>query len=267
MRRIALLLMGLCWPFALWAEAIPEAARAAQVVFLGEIHDNPVHHEVQAAWVSALAPRAVVFEMLTEGAAERVRGVASDTAEVVAQAAGWAESGWPDFALYYPIFRAAAQAGDGAVIYGAAVPRETARAAMASGVVAAFGPQAARYGLDRALDAEAQIAAQDEQRAAHCDALPEDMLPSMVEVQRLRDAVLAQVAAQALAETGGPVAVILGNGHARLDGGAPEFLARAEPQVRQFSLGQSEDGAVFGQFNWVVDAPAVLREDPCKAFR
>ncbi|HBV53508.1 MAG TPA: hypothetical protein DEF12_00550 [Rhodobacteraceae bacterium] len=232
MRRIALLLMGLCWPFALWAEAIPETVRAAQVVFLGEIHDNPVHHEVQAAWVSALAPRAVVFEMLTEGAAERVRGVASDTAEVVAQAAGWAESGWPDFALYYPIFRAAA-----------------------------------RYGLDRALDAEAQIAAQDEQRAAHCDALPEDMLPSMVEVQRLRDAVLAQVAAQALAETGGPVAVILGNGHARLDGGAPEFLARAEPQVRHFSLGQSEDGAVFGQFDWVVDAPAVLREDPCKAFR
>jgi uncharacterized iron-regulated protein len=232
MRRIALLLMGLCWPFALWAEAIPETVRAAQVVFLGEIHHNPVHHEVQAAWVSALAPRAVVFEMLTEGAAERVRGVASDTAEVVAQAAGWAESGWPDFALYYPIFRAAA-----------------------------------RYGLDRALDAEAQIAAQDEQRAAHCDALPEDMLPSMVEVQRLRDAVLAQVAAQALAETGGPVAVILGNGHARLDGGAPEFLARAEPQVRQFSLGQSEDGVVFGQFDRVVDAPAVLREDPCKAFR
>jgi hypothetical protein len=24
---------------------------------------------------------------------------------------------------------------------------------------------------------------------------------------------------------------------------------------------------VFGQFDWVVDAPAVLREDPCKAFR
>ena len=48
MRRIALLLMGLCWPFALWAEAIPETVRAAQVVFLGEIHDNPVHHEVQA---------------------------------------------------------------------------------------------------------------------------------------------------------------------------------------------------------------------------
>jgi len=43
----------------------------AQVVILGELHDNPHHHENQADAVAALAPTALVFEMLAEAQAAR----------------------------------------------------------------------------------------------------------------------------------------------------------------------------------------------------
>ena len=69
------------------------------------------------------------------------------------------------------------------------------------------------------------------QMDAHCGALPEEMLGGMVEAQRLRDAALAEGVLAALAESSGPVVVITGNGHARLDWGAPRMLERARPDI------------------------------------
>ena len=103
---------------------------------------------------------------------------------------------------------------------------------------------------------------------AHCDALPEDILPGMVEAQRLRDAALARAVLAAMAETGGPVAVITGNGHARRDWGLPRMLARAAPDLTLVSIGQfeapPEDDPPFDL--WLVTTPAP-RDDPCAAFR
>ena len=234
----------------------------SDIVILGEFHDNPHHHDQQAEVVSAVKPRALVFEMLTQTqAAAHMPG--ADMATLGA-ALKWAESGWPDFAMYYPIFAAAPSAR----VFGAAVPRAAARAAMTQGVVAAFGDQASVFGLDGALDPAEQDAREALQMTAHCDALPPDMLPGMVDIQRLRDAELARVALRAFEETGGPVVVITGNGHARMDWGMPVYLTRAAPEVSITSLGQSEAGAPLqGQFDLVVEAPAVDRPDPCDAFR
>jgi uncharacterized iron-regulated protein len=83
----------------------------------------------------------------------------------------------------------------------------------------------------------------------------------------LRDAALAAAADRALKETGGPVVVITGNGHARLDRGLPVYLAKARPGVDVLSLGQSEGGAISGDFDLLLDSPAVERPDPCLAFK
>lgn len=245
------------------ADDVPATARQAQVVWLGEVHDNPAHHVEQARWVAALAPRALVFEMLTPEQVGAASGVPRDDAAALDAAFGWADSGWPDFAFYAPIFAAAPMAR----LEGAAVPRDAARAAMADGVAQAFGGRAAEFGLDRALPADVQAAAEAEQMAAHCDALPAEMLPAFVDIQRLRDAALARAALDALDATGGPVVVITGNGHARLDGGAPAYLRTARPDVVQFALGQAETGLLTGQFDAVADASAVDRPDPCAVFR
>jgi len=164
--------------------------------------------------------------------------------------------------MYYPIFTAAPEAA----IFGAAVPRVEAREAMETGVAESFGPEAAAYGLSAPLAAEEQAAREAFQFEAHCDALPREMLPAMVDLQRLRDAVLARAALQALEATGGPVAVITGNGHARRDWGAPAAVARVRPDVLQFALGIVEPGGDEGRFDAVDVVPEAEREDPCAAF-
>jgi len=244
------------------SDALVDRMRGAQVVILGEVHDNPAHHRVQAAAVAALAPRAVVWEMLTAQVAARLTPELIADPAALAQATDWDASGWPPLEMYLPVFRAA----PGAAQLGALVPRSVARAVMETGAVAGFGEDAARYGLADPLPSVEQAARENDQLSAHCDALPQEMLPMMVEIQRLRDAELARAALRALEQTGGPVVVITGNGHARADRGVPVYLRRAAPGVAVFALGQSEAGQVSGTFDAVLDGPATDRPDPCAAF-
>lgn len=242
--------------------ALPVAAQ--DVVVLGEVHDNPAHHALQAARVAELEPSAIVFEMLTPAQAGKALPDLRGDPAALAKALEWSNSGWPDFAMYYPIFAAAPKAA----IYGAQVPREEARAVFEGGLAASFGKDAAVYGLDRALPEQEQAAREALQMSAHCDALPPDILPGMVKIQRLRDAALARAVLNALDETGGPVAVITGNGHARRDWGMPAVLAFARGGLEIVVLGQTEDdGPLEGEFDEVISAPAVDRPDPCAAFK
>lgn len=236
---------------------------SASVTILGEVHDNPQHHVNQAAAVAALAPKALVFEMLTEEQALRITPGALADQDRLGALLGWGESGWPDFAMYYPIFKA----GEGAAVFGGAVPRDRVRRAVGEGAAAVFGGAAPLFGLDDALDDHVQTEREAGQMAAHCDALPIEMLPGMVEAQRLRDAGLAQAVIAALAETGGPVVVITGNGHARRDWGVPSLLQIARPDLDLLSVAQFEsvpEGEVPFD-HWLVTEPAP-REDPCAVF-
>ncbi|MEF3048689.1 ChaN family lipoprotein [Pseudotabrizicola sp. L79] len=233
---------------------------AADVVVLGEVHDNAQHHAHQAAAVAALAPKAVVWEMIPQDMA--VPATWADQAELGA-ALEWAARGWPEFSMYYPIFAAAPKARH----YGAEVGREAARKAVSDGAMA-VAADGARFGLDRALPDDEQSAREAEQMQAHCDALPADLLPGMVQAQRLRDAALARAVLQALQDVGPPVAVITGSGHARKDWGLPAVLAFAAPDVTVLSVGQVEsDPGPYAPFDlWLITAPAE-RPDPCAGFR
>lgn len=240
------------------------AAPAQDVLILGEVHDNPAHHVTQAREVGRFAPSALVFEMLPAQAVEAVTPENRDDMAALRDALEWETLGWPDFALYFPIFQAAPDAG----IFGALVPRTQARRVMTEGVEAVFGPDASRFGLTEPLPPPQQAEREAAQMAAHCDALPVAVLPGMVKIQRLRDATLARAVIAAVAQTGGPVAVITGNGHARRDRGVPVYLARAAPGLTVEVVGQTEDDrALDGRFDSVLSAPAVDRPDPCDVFR
>lgn len=235
------------------------------VLFLGEQHDNPAHHARQAEIVAQVLPPAIVWEMLTPDLAAAItQDVLADEA-ALQEVLRWEDRGWPDFSAYYPIFAAAPDAAH----FGAAVPRDRARQAMTDGVAAVFGADAALYGLTEPLPEKQQTTREALQLAAHCDAMPAEMLPLMVDIQRLRDARIAQAAVMAHAKAGGPVVVITGNGHARTDWGAPAALARVAPDLAVWALGQGEtpSGAPRGTFDTVDMAAPVDRGDPCAAFR
>jgi uncharacterized iron-regulated protein len=246
------------------ADDIAQRIEGIDVVILGEVHDNPAHHVFQTEVVEAIDPSAIVFEMVTGEEASLVTPDLAADADALAEALGWADSGWPDFSMYYPLFVQAARAA----VYGAEVPREIARAAFAEGAASVFPGDAARFGLTDPLDPGEQATREAEQQEAHCNALPEDILPGFVEAQRLRDAALAEAALDALEAHGAPVVIVTGNGHARTDRGVPALLAQAAPEVTVFALGQFESApeASVPFDAWRVAEP-VDRPDPCAAFR
>lgn len=250
------------------AERIDPSALAnlptADVVIVGEVHDNPAHHANQAVAVMSVQPAALVFEMLTPQKAALVTPELRADPDALGDALGWAASGWPYFAMYHPIFTAAPDA----VIYGADLPRDEVRRAVSEGAAVIFGAEAAAYGLDAPLPEQEQRTREALQMEAHCNALPEEILPGMVEAQRLRDAALARAVHAALDETGGPVAVVTGNGHARRDWGLARSLALVAPEAEILAIGQFEappEGVPPFDL-WLVTAPTE-RPDPCTGFK
>ena len=248
-------------------EAFIETARDADIVVLGEVHDNPEHHQVQAEVVAALAPAALVFEMIPqerEAEVNELRAAGAGRA-ALAEALDWAESGWPDFAFYAEIMEAAPEAQ----VFGAGQPSADVSRAALEGAAGVFGPDASIYGLDLQLDPAEEAFREAEQAEAHCDALPPEVLPGMVEAQRFRDAGLADATLWARTITGGgQVAVITGSGHADKVRGMPAMIALAEPEASVVSLGQFETGAAPPEdYDAVLLAPAPSRADPCLALK
>ena len=231
-------------------------SRAADIVVLGEVHDNADAHLGQAAELRALKPTAVVFEMLSPEDAAEADADRAKLPEI------WARGRWYDYAIYEPVFEAL---GDARIV-GAASPRAVISQVYKDGPVSAFGEGAARFGLDQPLPAYQQAARLDLQFEAHCEAMPREHLGGMIHVQRYRDAVFARAALEALETYGPPIAVVTGNGHARTDWGVPAAIQRVAPEVtvKSIAFAEAEPDAPYDVVNLVRPAE---REDPCLAFR
>ena len=247
-------------------EIAPEALDNLPIVdvfVLGEVHDNPAHHRNQARALRAIQPTAVVFEMLQPQHVDALPDDLTDR-DAVQAATEWEARGWPDFSMYHPLFTAAPEAR----IYAGDVPRPVVTQALREGAAAAFGDEAARFGLTTPYPVDVQAERHTDLLAAHCYAMPADAMSGMVEAQRLRDAVLAQAALTALQETGGPVAVITGVEHARTDIGVPALIRQALPGVTVLSIGQVEQVPVGRPPHhlWIVTDGVADRGDPCEAF-
>ncbi len=271
-----------------WIEesALLDALARADFVLLGERHDHPDHHRLQARVVRELVTRgrrpAVAFEMLNADDASAVALVSANTqgdlaarAEALRQAVRWDESGWPDWALYAPVFEAALAAG--LSIVPANLARVEASAIGRGGAEALTPARRAVLGLDEPLDPATFEALAEQIREAHCGYAPEAALARMVDVQRAWNAQLAAslVAAATGANTDGGAILIAGNEHVRRDRGAPRRLAELAPDARVATLGLIEidprdPGGLpdaSAPFDYVWLTPRLDLEDPCDAYR
>ncbi|NBC95510.1 MAG: hypothetical protein GVY27_04040 [Deinococcus-Thermus bacterium] len=218
------------------------ALETARFVVLGEKHDNPRHHVVQAELVEHLGATgtldAVAFEMLPRDAQIDVVAHVQNGGDAagLAEAVGWGELGWGPWTWYGPIADAALR--HGATIVAADLTRDDARAIYQSGFDALDADFVARTGLDEPLaeaEREARVQAMVD---AHCGHDLGRMADAMVEVQRARDAMLAERLAK-LTDTGRGV-LITGNGHADTEQGAPVVLDRLHPEATTISVGLKE---------------------------
>jgi uncharacterized iron-regulated protein len=280
-------LVGRIWDVAArrFVDETAVVARIAETryLLLGEKHDNPDHHVLQARMIRALAATrrrpAVAFEMFTPSQA---RGLARYLAAHPREAAGigeavnWKSSGWPAWGMYEPIAQAALDAG--LTIVPANLDDDWIRAVGRQGVAALDAAFVRRHGLDQPLATDVREAMAEEIRDSHCGHAPEGRVGGMIGVQRARD---AQMADALLIAPGNDGAVLIaGAGHVRNDYGVPAYVRRMDSAARTVSVAFVEVDAKranvesyaerFGgrlPFDYVWFTPAVDDEDPCEKFK
>jgi uncharacterized iron-regulated protein len=211
---------------------LAERVRSAPYVAVGEQHDNPDHHRLEARLVDVIAdagksPR-VVFEMID--AAEQAKvdhalAASPRDPDALARAVDWAHSGWPPWPLYRPVFDAAVHRG--LAVVGGGMARSITRRLVHEGTGSLDADFVDRFGLGAPLDTATGTAMRSEMSEAHCGLLPEAMLDPMVLVQRAKDAELAAHWSAGGAHGG---VLIAGNGHVRNDRGAPAAFRRVSRQ-------------------------------------
>jgi uncharacterized iron-regulated protein len=252
-------------------------------VLLGEKHDNPDHHVLQAKLIRALTAAerrpAVAFEMFTPSQARaltRYLAARPRAAAGIGEAVNWKESGWPAWTMYEPVAQTALDARVPLVV--ANLDDELVRAVSHQGVAALDPAFVQRHGLDQPLAAKIREPMAEEIRDSHCGHAPESRVAAMIGVQRARDAQMAEALLTAPGNDG--AALIAGNGHVRNDYGVPAYVRRVDAGARMVSVALVEVDATrvnvesyaerFGgrfPFDYMWFTPGVDDQDPCEKFR
>jgi uncharacterized iron-regulated protein len=264
-------------------EAIDRLA-AADVVILGEIHDNPDHHRLQARMLQAIVDRgrrpAVVFEMIPHDLQDTLDAHLRDSpgdADGLGRAVGWEERGWPDWSMYQPIADVALR--NHLAIRAGGLSQDLQRQLSREGADALDRQDRQRLGLMHELPSEAAASLDEVLFRSHCDLLPRHVLPAMRLVQWARDGAMAEAIEQAAND--GPVVLIAGAGHARRDWGVPAQLAARDARLDvatvalvEVTADMSDPGEYLPAgaglspvYDLLVFTPRADRDDPCEALR
>jgi uncharacterized iron-regulated protein len=250
--------------------ALVQRVRAADLVLLGEVHDNGVQHAMRGRLIAAAADvhPAIVFEQFAESSDPIAPPTAGETMEAWLDANGFDREGWKG-PVHRPVVAAALEYGRS--VWGSNVTRESLRSVVRDGESAA--PAHLRSLLERVpLDAAGKASLDRDLVESHCGRLPESMIPGMRAAQTVRDAAMANALARAAAD--GPAWLIAGNGHVRADIAVPRLLRATQPNADVVAVGFLERDADGGEpsaasrmvFDIAVITPRVERPDPCAEF-
>jgi len=263
-------------------KALFAALRAARYRLLGEVHDNPDHHDFQLECLVSLGEGgirpAVAFEQFDrefDPALQQLLAAGGATAEAVANTTNFDRKNW-GWDLYRPLIDAALRYG--MPLRAANLSRPAASRVVKAGLDALGEGRASALRIDAAWSEARDHVLREIIVEGHCHALPESIVPGMVLAQRARDATLAE----ALLDPGPDGAVLIaGNGHVRRDIGVPLYLRQARPDESILSIGLLEveadmtdpaeylAGAAGGnaQYDFVWFSPRWDRPDPCEKFK
>ena len=237
--------------------------RAADVVLLGERHDNPLHHQRRGALLARLPAAAVVAEQLPRQGLVHYEGVL----EVALTAAGFDAQQWR-WPLYAPLFVPLAERS--IPLFGGNLPVADVRRIAAAGTLVSLPRELAEVLAAAPLSPPAQVSLDADLLQGHCGYLPAERLPGLRLAQRTRDVAMF-VTLRSLHVS--PLVLVAGNGHVRADYGVPVLFDKLLPGRRLVSVGliEENDAETLESFShrysyvWIT-APA-RRDDPCKSFR
>jgi len=259
-----------------------DALTRASFALIGEVHDNPDHHAIQAELLGAIAARktdrAVVFEQFDreyEPVLQRLMAKGAVDAEAVAAAVNLNRKGW-NWDFYKPLVEIALR--HGMALHAGNLSRPAAAQITRQGLGVLEPARIAALRLDSGWSEMREQALREIIAHGHCGALPQSAIPAMAAAQRVRDATLAETL---LAATRDGAVLIAGNGHVRRDLGVPAYLSSAAPGRTSCALGILEVDAAerapqayvqsaipdARRYDFAFFTPQWERPDPCDAFR
>jgi uncharacterized iron-regulated protein len=263
---------------AVVARRIAARAQHAQVIYLGESHDNPHHHRNQARVLEAMlaggARPALAFEMLTQsqqGAADEAM-LGSTGPAALGTLLKWQERGWPAFDMYRPLFDLARR--DGLPVVALDLDQPAVRRVATAGLGALPDQERSALASRLAPDARREDGIARDIEAAHCGLLPAGAVPGMVDAWHARNVTMARRILQVL-QRAPQVVVIVGRGH-QAPGGLADQVEALRPGTRQLVVDLVEvggedpeqaapDNPLARRIVW--PTPAVERPDPCAPLR
>ena len=265
-------------------QSLVQRLARADFVLLGERHDNPDHHRLQAQVLRSLIAMgrrpAVGFEMFGVDDASAIAdhlATAQNDAAGLGGAVNWNQRGWPEWAMYQPIAEAALAAR--LRIIPTNLPLATAGKMRSAGLAALDPGMTQALGLDQPLPESVSATLAADIRASHCGYASEESVTAMVAVQRARDAQMAQ-SLIAAADADGAV-LVAGAGHVRNDYGIPFHITANAAGKRVVSVAflevderksEPHDFALSYRngrlpFDYVWFTPRIDDEDPCEKFK
>ena len=221
---------------------VEKAALAADFVLLGEKHDNADHHLLQAQMIKSLIAGgkkpAVIMEMIDEDKQpelDKWRLANPKDGSGLAEAVNWAKSGWPDWPTYQPIADAAVEAA--LPIRAGNLPRKKIRIIGRKGLGEIVADRRERLGLNTPVGEKVADQIRQDLFEAHCKLMPLKSLSPLINVQRARDAILADNLASGLKLSKTNTSVLVaGGGHVRNDYAVPVYLKSLRKDPRIFTV-------------------------------
>lgn len=280
---------------------IYESIASADVVYLGEIHDNPWHHELQLDVVRHLtesgAQPAIGFEFFNTGQTSDLMSFTAPLTHTnkssksltkaeqrLRRQLGWGKQREDEWAAYFPIIDYAKQ--NSLAVFGTDLPAGIRRRITRIGI-SELSPVEQRLIVDTGFSNEAyRTLMQKRFVQGHCGWNDPKLLDNLYKTWLARNDSMATAITDMLASTTDrPVVMIVGAGHTMYNMGIVERVAALMPSARQMNIAfkpvqdlsnsltdylQAEEveGSVFSpnhEYFWFT--PALEREDPCAKFK
>ncbi|MBF0463085.1 MAG: ChaN family lipoprotein [Magnetococcales bacterium] len=227
-----------------------EKMQPAQVIYLGEQHDNPYHHQLQRAILAKLLAQgkrpAIGFEFFSRDQTgwlmQFTVGKPSpfalpqpdDPGEALRKKLGWEKR--PDWANYFPLLELAREYH--LPVFGADLPDGLRVRLTRSGLEGLSAIERAEWSSTGFSQESYRQLMLQKLSHAHCGMAPESLLERQYVTWLARNDAMAHSIALIVTERPDePVLMILGAGHVAHDMGVYERVAFLQPGIRQFNLG------------------------------
>lgn len=253
-------------------QALLQSLSQTRYVLLGEKHDNPDHHQLQAYVLQQLSGEAslasVSFEMLDSSQDALLLKISNDvlgSMDALKVHLNWDDEGW-NWEYYGPMLYDLLRSG---------ISVRTANIS-SDELMSIYGGEDSDA-IKGILGASQLERLEREIDESHCGMLPQSQFGSMVRVQRSRDAQMAASLQRGAGANQGANVLLAGNFHARRDLGVPNYIADNEAllsiafiELSDESGDPREYAADLGPglpYDYLWFTPAVETQDYCAQLR